>query len=87
MTSQWYTYEQKSVCIQFTIKNLYNTIQTNVAFDKIDNLNMPRVLADFQVAKCNGPCDSLHVHDACVKGFKIASQVVLVAISFHYHCT
>ena len=74
---EWYTHEQESVCIQFTTKHLYCTKQTNVAFDEIDNENMPRVLADLQVAKCNGPHDSLtmHVHDVCTKHFKIDSGV------------
>ena len=73
--SKWYTYEQESVHIQFTTKYLYCTKQTNVAFDEINNENMPRVLADLQVAKCNGPHDSLtmHVHDVCTKRFKIDS--------------
>ena len=58
--SKWYTYEQESVHIQFTTKHLYCTKQTNVA--------------DLQVAKCNGPHESLHVHDdVCTKHFKIDS--------------
>ena len=71
--SKWYSYEQESVRIQFTTKHLYCTKQTNVTFDEIDNENMPRVLAHLQVAKCNGPCDSLHVHVVCTKCFKIDS--------------
>ena len=53
--SKWYTDEQESIRIQFTTKELHCTKQTNVAFEKTDNENMPRVLADLQVAKCNGP--------------------------------
>ena len=63
----------KNLCIQFTTKHLYCTKQTNVVFDEIDNENMPRVLADLQVARCNGPHDSLHVHDVFTKCFKIDS--------------
>ena len=71
--SKWYCYEQESVCIQFTIKHLYHTKQTNVVFDEIDNENMPRVLADLNVSQCNGPQDSLVMHDVCTKHFKIES--------------
>ena len=53
--SKWYSYEQESVCIQFTTKHLYHTKQMNVVFDEIDNENMPRVLADLNVCQCNGP--------------------------------
>ena len=60
--SKWYSYEQGSVCIQFTTKHLYCTKQTNVVFDEIDNENMSRVLADCQVAKCNGP----KIHCMCM---------------------
>ena len=72
--SKWYSYEQESVHIQFTTKHLYCTKQTNVMFDEIDDGNMPRVLANLQVAKCNGSQDSLHVHDVCTKHFKIDSS-------------
>ena len=73
--SKWYTYEQESSCIQFTTKNLYSTMQSNVVFDEIDNEDMPRVLANLQVAKCDGPHNSLtlHVHDVCTECFKIDS--------------
>ena len=71
--SKWYTYEQESIHIQFTTKNLYSTIQTSVAFDEIDDENMPHVLADLHVTKCNGPRDSLTMHAACTKHFKIDS--------------
>ena len=49
--SKWYSYEQESIHIQFTTKHLYYTKQTNVVFDEIDNENIPRVLANLQVAK------------------------------------
>ena len=62
--SKWYSYEQESVCIQFTTKNLYSTKQTNVVFDEIDNENMPRVLPDLQVTKCNGPM--IHLQCMCM---------------------
>ena len=42
-------------------------------FDKTDNENMPRVLANLNVSKCNGPRDSLVMRDACTKHFKIDS--------------
>ena len=71
--SKWYSYEQESVHFQFTTKHLYCTKQTNIVFDEIDYESMPRVLANFQVAKYNGPQDSLHVHDVCTKHFKIDS--------------
>ena len=73
--NKWYTYEQELIHIQFTTKQLYCTKQTSVALDEIDNENMPRVLADLQVAKCNCPCDSLTMHDVCTKCFKIDSGV------------
>ena len=73
--SKWYTYEQQSIRIQFTTKNLYCTKQTNVVFNEIDNENMPCVLADLHVTICNGPCDTLTMpmHDVCTKRFKIDS--------------
>ena len=45
----------------------------NVMFDEIDQENMPRVLADLHVSQCNGPKDSLAMHDVYVKCFKIDS--------------
>ena len=44
-----------------------------MAFDEIDNKDMPRVLADLDVPKCNGPKDSLIMHATCIKHFKIDS--------------
>ena len=49
--SKWYSYEQESVCIQFTSKHLYHTKPMNVMFDKINQENMPRVLADLHVSQ------------------------------------
>ena len=72
--SKWYSYEQESVQIQFTTKHLYHTKQMNVVFDEIDNENMPRVLADLYVSKCNSPQDSLVMHDVCTKCFQIDSS-------------
>ena len=46
----------------------------NVMFDEIDQENMPRVLADLHVSQCNGPKDSLALHDVHVKCFKIDSS-------------
>ena len=43
-------------------------------FDEIDNNdNIPRVLAYLNVSRCNGPRDSLVMHDVCTKHFKINS--------------
>ena len=43
-------------------------------FDETDSSeDMPRVLADLNVCKCNGPRDSLVMHDVCIKCFKIDS--------------
>ena len=69
--SKWYSYKQESVRIQFTFKQT----STNVAFDETDQENMPRVLADLHVSQCNGPKDSLVMHDTNVhtKHFKIDS--------------
>ena len=57
--------------MQFTTKQK----STNVVFDEIDQENMPRVLADLHVSQCNGPKDSLVMHDTNVhtKRFKIDS--------------
>ena len=45
-----------------------------VVFDEIDNNeNTPRVLADLNVSRCNGPRDSLVMHDVCTKHFNIDS--------------
>ena len=73
--SKWYSYEQESVRIQFTRKHLYHTKPMNIMFDEIDQENMPRVLADLHVSQCNGPKDSLVMHDTNVhtKRFKIDS--------------
>ena len=71
--SKWYSYEQESVRIQFTSKHLYHTKPMNVMFDEIDQENMPRVLADLHVSQCNGPKDSLAIHDVHVKCFKVDS--------------
>ena len=71
--SKWYSDEQESVRIKFTTKHLYHTKQMNVVFDEIDEENMPRVLADLNVSQCNGPRDSLVMHDVCTKHFKIDS--------------
>ena len=46
----------------------------NVMFDEIDQENMPRVLADLHVSQCNGPKDSLAMHDVHVKCFKVDSS-------------
>ena len=48
----------------------------NVMFDEIDQENMPRVLADLHVSQCNGPKDSLAMHDVRVhvQCFKIDSS-------------
>ena len=60
--------------MQFTTKPLYHANQTNVVFDEIDsNEGMPRVLANLNVSRCNGPRDSLVMHDVCTKHFKIDS--------------
>ena len=45
----------------------------NVMFDEIDQENMPRVLADLHVSQCNGPKDSLALHNVHVKRFKVDS--------------
>ena len=71
--SKWYSYKQVSVRIQFTSKHLYHTKPMNVMFDEIDQENMPRVLADLHVSQCNGPKDSLAMHNVHVKHFKIDS--------------
>ena len=57
----------------------------NVVFDEIDNENMPRVLADLHVSKCNGPRDSLVMHDVCTKHFKIDSGACgnLISLSLY----
>ena len=65
--SKWFSYEQESVCIQFTSKPLYHTKPMNVMFDEIDQENMPRVLADLHISQCNGPKDSLAMHNVHVK--------------------
>ena len=54
---------------------MYSTKQTNVVFNELDQENMPRVLADLHVSQCNGPKDSLVMHDTNVhtKHFKIDS--------------
>ena len=46
----------------------------NVMFDEIDQENMPRVLADLHVSQCNGPRDSLAMHNVNVKCFKVDSS-------------
>ena len=71
--SKWYSYEKESVQIQFTSKHLYHTKSMNIMFDEIDQENMPRALADLHVSQCNGPKDSLTMHDVQVKHFTIAS--------------
>ena len=47
----------------------------NIIFDEIGQENMPKVLADLHVSQCNGPRDSLVMHDTNVhtKRFKIDS--------------
>ena len=73
--SKWYSYEQESVRIQFTSKHLYHTKPMNIRFDEIDQENMPRVLVDLHVSQCNGPKDSLAMHNVHVKCFKVDSGV------------
>ena len=46
----------------------------NVMFDEIDQENMPKVLADLHVSQCNGPKDSLAMHNVHVKHFKVGSS-------------
>ena len=47
------------------------------------------VLANLQVAKYNGLCNSLHVHDVCTKHFKIDSDACgnFIPLSFNWSYT
>ena len=77
--SKWYSYEQESVQIQFTTKHLYHAKQMDVAFDEIDNENMPRVL--------NVLVPEIHLLCMMFVLSILKLTVVLVAILFHFLCT